>query len=72
MKKIIFVFCFVYLFSSNSNSQVLFKADILEITDTDKNLTEKFDLFIGTFINKNLVVGLTNEEAYCRSRFIWL
>ena len=63
MKKIIFVFSFVYFFSLNSNSQVLIKADILEVTDTDKNLTEKFDLFIGTFINKNLVVGLTNEEA---------
>ena len=63
MKIFFSFFILFFLFSLTSNSQVLFKADILEITDTDKKLTEKFDLFIGTFINKNLIFGLTNEEA---------
>ena len=63
MRKIILVLGLVYLFSFNTSSQVLLKADILEITDTDKKLTEKIDLFIGTFINKKLVVGITNEGA---------
>ena len=63
MRKIILVLGLVYLFSFNSSSQVFLKADILEITDTDKKLTEKIDLFIGTFINKKLVVGITNEAA---------
>ena len=63
MKNSFSFFIIFFIFSLTSNSQVLFKADILEITDTDKKLTEKFDLFIGTFINKNLIFGLTNEEA---------
>ena len=63
MNKNIFLFILFYLFSFNSNSQVLFKADVLEITDTDKKLTEKLDLFFGTYINKNLVFGFTNEKA---------
>ena len=64
MNKNIFLFILFYLFSFNSNSQVLFKADILEITDTDKKLTEKLDLFFGTYINKNLVVGFDNAKQY--------
>ena len=63
LRKKLFSFCLFICFLLILIHKSVFKARCLEITDTDKNLTEKFDLFIGTFINKTFVVGLTNESC---------
>tara|TARA_B100001142_G_C14267795_1_gene629629 strand:- start:692 stop:1261 length:570 start_codon:yes stop_codon:yes gene_type:complete len=41
----------------------MIKTDLIERTDADKNFTNIFDISIGSFINHNLMIGMTNEDA---------
>ena len=60
MKKLLLILCFTpYI----SYSQVIIKADLIQITDSKKNIENSFNLSISSFINNNIVVGLTSEAA---------
>ena len=60
MKKLILTLCFIpYL----SYSQVLIKADLIQNSDSKNTIENLFDLSIGSFVNYNLIIGLTNEDA---------
>ena len=60
MRKLIFIF---YLIPFFTYSQVMITANLIERTDTKKKITDILDLSIGSFINNNLIIGLTNEDA---------
>ena len=60
MKKLILILYFTpYL----SYSQVIIKADLIQKTDSKNTIENLFDLSIGSFVNYNLIIGLTNEDA---------
>ena len=60
MKKLILILYFTpYL----SYSQVIIKADLIQKSDSKNTIENLFDLSIGTFVNNNLIIGLTNEDA---------
>jgi hypothetical protein len=60
MKKLLLILFFTpYI----SYSQVIIKADLIQITDSKKNIESSFDLSISSFINNNIVIGLTSESA---------
>ena len=44
-------------------TQIMIKTDLIERSDADKNFTNIFDMSIGSFINHNLMIGMTNEDA---------
>lgn len=44
-------------------TQIMIKTDLIERSDADKNFTNIFDISIGSFINHNLMIGMTNEDA---------
>ena len=46
-----------------SFSQIIISANVIERTDTKKKITNILDLSIGSFINNDLIVGITNEDA---------
>ena len=60
MKNLIFLFCFIPVVSL---SQTMISVNVLERKDTQKNTTDIFDISIGSFIDNNLLVGVTNEDA---------
>ena len=60
MKNLLFFF---YLIPFVSFSQIIISANIIERTDTKKKITNILDLSIGSFINNDLIVGITNEDA---------
>ena len=60
MKKLLLFLCFIHYISY---SQVIIKSDLIQITDSKKNIENLFDLSIGSFVNNNLIMGLTNEDA---------
>ena len=59
MKKLLIFF---YLIPLVSFSQIIISANVIERTDTKKKITNILDLSIGSFINNDLIVGITNEE----------
>ena len=60
MKKLLLILCFTpYI----SYSQVIIKADLIQRTDSKKIIENSFDLSISSFINNNIVIGLTSEDA---------
>ena len=60
MKKLLLILCFTpYI----SYSQVIIKADLIQRTDSEKIIENSFDLSISSFINNNIVIGLTSESA---------
>ena len=60
MKKLLLILCFTpYI----SYSQVIIKADFLQKTDSKNTIENLFDLSIGSFVNNNLIIGLTHEDA---------
>ena len=60
MKKLLLILCFTpYI----SYSQVIIKADLIQKTDSKKSIENSFDLSIGSFINNNIIIGLTSETA---------
>ena len=61
MKKLLLILCFTpYI----SYSQVIIKADLIQRTDSKKIIENSFDLSISSFINNNIVIGLTSEDAF--------
>ena len=61
MKKLLLILCFTpYI----SYSQVIIKADLIQRTDSKKIIENSFDLSISSFINNNIVMGLTSEDAF--------
>ena len=42
----------------------MLSSDIFERTDTKKKITSVLDLSIGSFINNNVIVGITNEDDF--------
>ena len=60
MKKLLFFFCLIPFVSF---SQIIISANVIERTDTKKKITNILDLSIGSFINNDLIVGITNEDA---------
>jgi hypothetical protein len=60
MKNLLFFFCLIPFVSF---SQIIISANVIERTDTKKKITNILDLSIGSFINNDLIVGITNEEA---------
>ena len=60
MKNLLFFF---YLIPFVSFSQIIISANVIERTDTKKKITNILDLSIGSFINNDLIVGITNEDA---------
>ena len=60
MKNLLFFFCLIPLVSF---SQIIISANVIERTDTKKKITNILDLSIGSFINNDLIVGITNEDA---------
>ena len=60
MKNLLFIFCLIPFVSF---SQIIISANVIERTDTKKKITNILDLSIGSFINNDLIVGITNEEA---------
>ena len=60
MKKLLIILCFTpYI----SYSQVIIKADLIQRTDSKKIIENSFDLSISSFINHNVVIGITTEDA---------
>lgn len=60
MKRLVLLFCLIPFISL---SQIMISSNILERTDTKKKITNILDLSIGSFINNNFIVGITNENA---------
>ena len=64
MKNLIFLFCFIPVIAL---SQTMISVNVFERKDaqkhTQKHTTDNFDISIGSFINNNLLVGVTNEDA---------
>ena len=60
MKNLIFLFCLIPFLSL---SQIIISADVFERTDTKKTISNVLNLSIGSFINNNVIVGVTNEDA---------
>ena len=60
MKNLLFIFCLIPFVSF---SQIIISANVIERTDTKKKITNILDLSIGSFINNDLIVGITNEDA---------
>ena len=60
MKNLLFLFCWIPFVSF---SQIIISANVIERTDTKKKITNILDLSIGSFINNDLIVGITNEDA---------
>jgi len=60
MKKLLFFLCLIPAFSF---SQTTISVNFIERTNTKKKITNILDLSIGSFINNNLIVGITNEKA---------
>ena len=60
MKNLIFLFCFIPVIAL---SQTMISVNVFERKDTQKHTTDNFDISIGSFINNNLLVGITNEDA---------
>ena len=60
MRKLIFIFYLIPIFNY---SQVMITGNFIEMTDTKKKITDILDVSIGSFINNNLLIGLTNENA---------
>ena len=60
MKNLMLLFCLIPFISL---SQIMISSNILERTDTKKKITNILDLSIGSFINNDLIVGITNEDA---------
>jgi hypothetical protein len=60
MKKLIL---FLYFVPYLSYSQVIIKADLIQKSDSKNTIENLFDLSIGSFVNNNLIIGLTNEDA---------
>ena len=60
MKNLLFFFCLIPFVSF---SQIIISANVIERTDTKKKITNILDLSIGSFINNDLIVGITNEDA---------
>ena len=56
-----FLFCLIPFVSL---SQIMLSADVFERSDTKKKITNVLDLSIGSFINKNVIVGITNEDDF--------
>lgn len=44
-------------------SQMYFSVNLLERTDTKKQIDNSFELCIGQYLNKDIIVGLTNERS---------
>ena len=61
MKNLMFLFCLIPFVSL---SQIMISADIFERSDTKEKITSVLDLSIGSFINNNLIVGITNEDDF--------
>ena len=59
MKNLLFLFCWIPFVSF---SQIIISANVIERTDTKKKIVNILDLSIGSFINNNLIVGVTNED----------
>ena len=60
MKKLIL---FLYFVPYLSYSQVIIKADLIQKSDSKNTIENLFDFSIGSFVNNNLIIGLTNEDA---------
>ena len=60
MKKLLLILCFTpYI----SYSQVIIKVDLIQKSDSKNTIENLFDLTVGSFVNNNLIIGLTNEDA---------
>ena len=60
MKKLLF---FLFLIPAFSFSQTTISVNFIERTNAKKKTANILDLSIGSFINNNLIVGITNEKA---------
>ena len=60
MKNLIFLFCFIPVIAL---SQTMISVNVFERKDAQKHTTDNFDISIGSFIDDNLLVGITNEDA---------
>ena len=60
MKNLIFLFCFIPVIAL---SQTMISVNTFERKDVQKHTTGKFDISIGSFIDNNLLLGITNEDA---------
>ena len=63
MRKLILILYFIYFIPIFTYSQLIISANFIERTETKKEITEILDLSISKFINKNLLIGITNEDA---------
>ena len=63
MRKLIFVFYFIFFIPVINYSQLNIKTTFIERTETKKKIKDIFDLYISSFVNDNLLIGLTNEDA---------
>ena len=60
----IFLLTFFFLLSFFSFSQVRITGNIIERSDASKELSDILDISIGTFVNNDLLLGITNEKTY--------
>ena len=60
----ILLLTFFLLLSFFSFSQIRITGNIIERSDASKELSEILDISIGTFVNNNLLLGITNEKSY--------
>ena len=63
MRKLLFIFYLIYFIPIFTYSQVIITVNFIERTDTKKKITDILDLSISSFINNDLLIGLTNEDA---------
>ena len=60
MKKLLLILCFTPYIAF---SQVIIKADLIQRTDSKKIIENSIDLSFSSFINHNVVIGLTTQDA---------
>ena len=59
-----FFLTFFLLLSFFSFSQIRITANLIERSDASKEFSHIIDVSIGTFVNNDLLFGITNEKSY--------
>ena len=63
MRNFLLIYSFICFTPIFAYSQLIITTNFIEITETEKKINNVLDLSISSFIDNNLLIGLTNEKA---------
>ena len=63
MRNFLLIYTFICFTPIFAYSQLIITTNFIEITETEKKINNVLDLSISSFIDNNLLIGLTNEKA---------